>query len=81
MFLSFSSCLEWRRAYPLLEESGLEAWALDILGWGFSDLGSSPYRITISTGFVFMSIFLQCGLMTICVYIFPPYQEGFHLVM
>ncbi|PPR89907.1 hypothetical protein GOBAR_AA30780 [Gossypium barbadense] len=37
-----SSCLEWRRAYPLLEESGLEAWALDILGWGFSDLGRLP---------------------------------------
>ncbi|KAA3456079.1 monoacylglycerol lipase ABHD6 [Gossypium australe] len=33
---------KWRRAYPLLEESGLEAWALDILGWGFSDLGSLP---------------------------------------
>ncbi|MBA0614480.1 hypothetical protein Godav_014775 [Gossypium davidsonii] len=67
-----SSCLEWRRAYPLLEESGLEAWALDILGWGFSDLGSSSHRLTISTGFVFMSIFLRCALMTICVYIFPP---------
>ncbi|XP_039049313.1 uncharacterized protein LOC120190282 isoform X2 [Hibiscus syriacus] len=37
-----SSCLEWRRAYPLLEESGLEAWALDVLGWGFSDLGNLP---------------------------------------
>ncbi|XVE83686.1 hypothetical protein DITRI_Ditri16bG0106500 [Diplodiscus trichospermus] len=37
-----SSCLEWRRAYPLLEESGLEAWAIDVLGWGFSDLGKLP---------------------------------------
>ncbi|XP_021297607.1 uncharacterized protein LOC110426656 isoform X1 [Herrania umbratica] len=37
-----SSCLEWRRAYPLLEESGLEAWAIDVLGWGFSDLGRLP---------------------------------------
>lgn len=34
-----SSCLEWRSAYPLLEKAGLEAWAIDILGWGFSDLG------------------------------------------
>ncbi|KAM0839848.1 hypothetical protein ACQ4PT_060047 [Festuca glaucescens] len=34
-----SSCLEWRYTYPLLEEAGLEAWAVDILGWGFSDLG------------------------------------------
>ncbi|CAN8312170.1 unnamed protein product [Cochlearia groenlandica] len=35
-----SSCLEWRYTYPLLEEAGLETWAFDILGWGFSDLGS-----------------------------------------
>ncbi|CAN0857817.1 hypothetical protein LINGRAHAP2_LOCUS6940 [Linum grandiflorum] len=34
-----SSCLEWRCTYPLLEEAGLESWAVDILGWGFSDLG------------------------------------------
>jgi hypothetical protein len=27
----------------LLEEAGLEAWAVDILGWGFSDLGT-PHR-------------------------------------
>lgn len=33
-----SSCLEWRYTYPLLEEAGLESWAFDILGWGFSDL-------------------------------------------
>lgn len=37
--LLFSSCLEWRYSYPLLEEAGLETWAVDILGWGFSDLG------------------------------------------
>lgn len=39
--LLFSSCLEWRYTYPLLEEAGLETWAVDILGWGFSDLGLS----------------------------------------
>ncbi|KAK6242647.1 Alpha/beta hydrolase fold-1 - like 10 [Theobroma cacao] len=33
-----SSCLEWRYTYPLLEEAGLETWAVDILGWGFSNL-------------------------------------------
>ncbi|KAJ4834886.1 hypothetical protein Tsubulata_049521 [Turnera subulata] len=33
-----SSCLEWRYTLPLLEEAGLEPWAFDILGWGFSDL-------------------------------------------
>ncbi|KAG0545689.1 hypothetical protein BDA96_02G383700 [Sorghum bicolor] len=37
-----SSVLEWRYTYPLLEEAGLEAWAVDILGWGFSDLEARP---------------------------------------
>ncbi|KAJ6683996.1 hypothetical protein OIU85_007669 [Salix viminalis] len=37
-----SSCLEWRCTYPLLEEAGLEAWAVDVLGWGFSDLETRP---------------------------------------
>ncbi|KAI3452905.1 hypothetical protein Pfo_009568 [Paulownia fortunei] len=37
-----SSCLEWRYALPLLEEAGLETWAVDILGWGFSDLEKLP---------------------------------------
>ncbi|KAM3713102.1 hypothetical protein ACB098_01G232000 [Castanea mollissima] len=37
-----SSCLEWRCTYPLLEEAGLEVWAIDVLGWGFSDLERLP---------------------------------------
>ncbi|KMZ70143.1 Hydrolase, alpha/beta fold family protein [Zostera marina] len=37
-----SSCLEWRYTFPLLEDAGLEAWAFDILGWGFSDLETLP---------------------------------------
>nr|XP_016494322.1 PREDICTED: uncharacterized hydrolase YugF-like isoform X2 [Nicotiana tabacum] len=37
-----STCLEWRYALPLLEEAGLETWAVDILGWGFSDLERLP---------------------------------------
>ncbi|CAN6470231.1 unnamed protein product [Victoria cruziana] len=37
-----SSCLEWRYTFPLLEGAGLEAWALDVLGWGFSDLEQLP---------------------------------------
>ncbi|XP_057481184.1 alpha/beta hydrolase domain-containing protein VTE7-like [Actinidia eriantha] len=37
-----SSCLEWRCTYPLLEEAGLEVWAVDVLGWGFSDLEIRP---------------------------------------
>jgi len=45
--LLFSSCLEWRYVLPLLEESGIETWAIDILGWGFSDLGSVFITLTI----------------------------------
>ena len=36
-----SSCLEWRRVLPLLEEMGLEAYMLDILGWGFTDTANA----------------------------------------
>ncbi|XP_073055006.1 alpha/beta hydrolase domain-containing protein VTE7-like isoform X6 [Primulina eburnea] len=41
-FLLLSSLLEWRYVLPLLEEAGLETWAFDILGWGFSDLENLP---------------------------------------
>ncbi|XP_047318275.1 uncharacterized hydrolase YugF-like isoform X3 [Impatiens glandulifera] len=37
-----SSCLEWRYTLPLLEEAGLETWAIDILGWGFCELERLP---------------------------------------
>ncbi|CAN0896400.1 Uncharacterized hydrolase YugF [Linum grandiflorum] len=37
-----SSCLEWRYTFPQLEAAGLETWAVDVLGWGFSDLGKLP---------------------------------------
>ncbi|RRT84539.1 hypothetical protein B296_00007184 [Ensete ventricosum] len=37
-----SSCLEWRYSYPLLEGAGIDTWAVDILGWGFSDLQMVP---------------------------------------
>ncbi|XP_021905432.1 uncharacterized protein LOC110820295 isoform X2 [Carica papaya] len=40
-----SSCLEWRCTYPLLEQAGLEAWAIDVLGWGFSDLASKRHHL------------------------------------
>ncbi|GAV65689.1 Abhydrolase_6 domain-containing protein [Cephalotus follicularis] len=46
-----SSCLEWRCAYPLLEEAGLEAWAVDVLGWGFSDLERLPRCDAVSKRF------------------------------
>ncbi|KAJ9549056.1 hypothetical protein OSB04_021599 [Centaurea solstitialis] len=42
-FFSFSSsCLEWRYTLPLLEQAGFETWAIDILGWGFSNLEKLP---------------------------------------
>ena len=31
-----SNCLEYRRLHPLLGEAGLPAYAVDILGWGWS---------------------------------------------
>lgn len=31
-----SSCLEWRRLLPLLHAQGAQAWAVDLLGWGFT---------------------------------------------
>ncbi|KAM0058702.1 putative triacylglycerol lipase [Helianthus debilis subsp. tardiflorus] len=37
-----SSCLEWRYTLPLLEQAGFETWAIDILGWGFSNLEKLP---------------------------------------
>ncbi|URD74500.1 alpha/beta hydrolase fold [Musa troglodytarum] len=40
-----SSCLEWRYSYPLLEGAGLDTWAVDILGWGFSDLRVSLFKL------------------------------------
>ncbi|XP_060182622.1 alpha/beta hydrolase domain-containing protein VTE7-like [Lycium barbarum] len=46
-----SSRLEWRYTFPMLEEAGLETWAVDILGWDFSDVASKRdhlYQGTIS---------------------------------
>jgi len=35
-----SSCLEYRRLFPLLAERA-ETWAVDLLGWGFTDAGDA----------------------------------------
>eukprot|EP00249_Psilotum_nudum_P008605 c21399_g1_i1 orf=98-1270(+) len=41
-----SSCLEWRYTYPLLEANNIECWAVDILGWGFSQSdGLSSFNV------------------------------------
>ena len=33
-----SSLLEFRRLLPQLEERGAEAYAMDVLGWGFTEI-------------------------------------------
>ena len=38
-----SSSLEFRRLLPLLEEK-LETWAVDLVGWGFSDSGAASQK-------------------------------------
>ncbi|CAN6477217.1 unnamed protein product [Victoria cruziana] len=58
-----SSCLEWRYAFPLLEDAGLETWAVDVLGWGFSDL---VHRFT--------TFLIKCFWLTS-----PPQLYVFHL--
>ena len=37
-----SSSLEFRRLLPLLEQS-LETWAVDLVGWGFSNSGAASH--------------------------------------
>lgn len=37
-----ASCLEFRKLMPLLEAAGVEAWAVDINGWGFTEAGVVP---------------------------------------
>jgi hypothetical protein len=43
LYVFCSSCLEWRHTYPKLEKEGIECWAMDILGWGFSCTGLFVY--------------------------------------
>lgn len=40
-----SSCLEFRRTLPKLEALGVEAYALDLLGWGFGDTGGGDVSV------------------------------------
>lgn len=34
-----ASCLDFRLLLPLLAEQGVQAWALDLVGWGFTEAG------------------------------------------
>lgn len=44
-----SSSLEFRRLWPVLEES-FETWAVDLVGWGFSDSGAAKHRKEMKLG-------------------------------
>ena len=37
-----SSCLEFRMLMPLLEAAGAEAYAVDLVGWGFTEARVDP---------------------------------------
>mmetsp|Transcript_10459 Transcript_10459/g.22162 ORF Transcript_10459/g.22162 Transcript_10459/m.22162 type:complete len:437 (+) Transcript_10459:121-1431(+) len=52
-----SSCLEYRRLGPQLAEQGIDAYAVDILGWGFTQLDdvnsfSADAKVETLKGFV-----------------------------
>lgn len=53
-----SSCLEWRRVLPLLEAAGVEAYALDILGWGFTETDNVQV-VSVETKRAHLHAFLQ----------------------
>ena len=42
-----SSCLEFRRTMPRLDALGVEAYALDLLGWGFGDTGGAGADVSV----------------------------------
>lgn len=44
-----SSSLEFRRLWPVLEEK-LDTWAVDLVGWGFSNSGAAEHRGQIQLG-------------------------------
>ncbi|KZV42379.1 hypothetical protein F511_40705 [Dorcoceras hygrometricum] len=68
-----SSLLEWRYALPLLEEAGLETWAFDVLGWGFSDLGKFSLPPLPS---YFLKSQSHAALLTVC-YSFPQFWSSY----
>lgn len=37
-----ASCLDFRLLLPLLAEEGVQAWAVDLVGWGFTEAGVVP---------------------------------------
>ena len=43
-----SSCLEFRRVLPLLEQANIESYAIDILGWGFIERRAAMFGASAS---------------------------------
>ena len=56
----------------MLEDAGLETWAVDILGWGFSDLGMLYLVIAFSQFFIFQkdSANKNEDLLMVCIFCF-----------
>ena len=54
-----SSCLEWRRLVPLLEQSSTEAYVLDILGWGFTDTSNIIGGVSVEAKRAHLKAFIE----------------------
>lgn len=74
-----SSSLEFRRLWPILEQS-LETWAVDLVGWGFSDSGAAKHRNEMKLGpkqkrdhlysFWQQKVGLDCNSVNVCRIVF-----------
>ena len=62
-----SSCLEFRRLLPELEALGVEAYALDIFGWGFADTANAK-GVGVDAKRAHLLAFQQSVLQLPCLY-------------
>jgi len=59
-----SSCLEYRRLGPLLASAGIDSYAVDILGWGFGQMGDSIESFSADAKVATLAAFwetINCG--------------------
>lgn len=54
-----SSCLEFRRVLPLLDNAKIEAWALDTLGWGFIETSGNVKSVSVEAKREYLHAFQQ----------------------
>lgn len=54
-----SSCLEFRRVMPLLEEAQLEAYSLDLLGWGFVETKGNVQSVSVEAKRAYLLAFWE----------------------